>query len=410
MQFRIPSLFFLLPFALFLSSCLDDPITEPEVFPAPIEAPSAIIVRFLDYDQATGRGDLRVEWPASRSAGQDNHEGYLVSIYKVDTIAVNDAPYLHDFATDSAFTRKDTLFHIFSDLPPGNYLIAVWGKRFADPARPDSLVLSREAIARSIRFDPREVFSPPELRAVADGSSSVRLDWDPPSSNSNEGLLGYRIYYHDAAIVTNPKVFVGAFVGPTDSTKPSIQIVAEPSNTDVRGPVGKFWIKALRVDSVESRDSAIIYWSGAAQLHTGTNDSLRIGADSAIFFGSDKGGVPVNAGVDAGTAGAQIIVRENAGIITLEGVNGTTFIPKGDTVSELREQFFSRPFENSEFTENSITLPATASKNFVVYALFGTKTRARIMIKRQPNGTFVTTMRGIAIQASFQPVPDRKYF
>jgi hypothetical protein len=407
----LPFLFLSITALALFASCMSDPITEPTIVARSIFRPPSISHRDTNYISGQNVGDMIIRWLPSPSDTQQNFRGYVLRLYKAeydvslaqDTFVV---PPIREVRLDG-----DQLSYTFIGIPLGHYGAAVWGRRNA--ASPDSLVLSTDSSGITFDFDPRPVFNPTNLRAVAIGRTNIRLHWDLPSTDTQIGMMGYQIYFTKTFKKDSTLSFFKSAVGGGHDTSSAARNEADisvPAGLDLV-PEGeyKIWVKAVRKDSTQGTgDSSVIFWSGAEQLPLGGNaqDSLgvEIPTGQSIFIGqinSDFGiqAVSTNPTISVSISGTQVML------------GGTKFVPQGDTASEIGRIFYSAPHADADYSVTSLTLPATVlSKGYIVYALFPNGTRARVFFITQPDGTLVTTSGSLRIRASFQPQTKYRYY
>lgn len=423
-------LFLFLPLALLLG-CLSDTIDQRQVVPRPILQPGQVFYRCITTNGVPTL-DLRISWNPSTVDTQLNFKGYFVKLY-------SSAPYFtpgSDFLDsvflpplDSAHVPKsDTMYTFLSKVVQGGrYTVRVWGERYPDPAKPDSLVLSQYPAALSFNFDSRPVSAPAEIYASSAYSGGVNLFLLPSASQSNIGMAGYVIRYIDPTNSNAHLIYFNRFQKNLSDSgliggKYISQLVSAP--TFPSPPVEKefkFWIKAIRQDSVESDDSIGIIWSGAERIPPAP---LGVRLDTGIFMGAvgfQYNLVQVVAN-DPTKALPQLKVSQSSTSVLVTALNGTTFVNRTDQDTglafSLNKNFFPAPFADADFTETQLSFSNTGSDNgTVIYAKLKDNNRARIWFTKNSSdsthsSSYIRTDNTILIQASFQPIeaPQLPFF
>jgi hypothetical protein len=402
-----------------LTGCLSDNVTAPEV-KARNTFPPGIV-----YYKALNATNLEIRWTRSVSDTQLNFKGYLVVLSRsvasakpndpnsidstygpIDTIVVYKNPSTGLLDTSCTFT-VGTPFKAF--VGKERYTVFVYGVRYPPQVKPDSIVTSETGAYLSFFDDPDPVLEPTAIYASSGGgATSVNLFWKTSASEANPGFAGYVIRYIDT-IKTSGAVLVTAvrFGIPKDTgvtTPPTmrsipINVPANPQTLTFREYPYKFWIKAIRRDSVESADSIGIVWSGAERAQP-----LAVRADTGVFVGQ----------VNTTYAVAQTTVDNPAAEFKLhyDGTN-TTVIAIGSTMLSTRidtatldNTYFSAPMQPSDFGSTTITLPPPGFIGSTFYALLPGGGRARIQVVRDAtSGEYINPTNGmVTLTASFQPV------
>ncbi len=412
-RYSVPSLFLCLVAFSMLAGCLSDPITAPQVFYRGIFKPNTITHRDTNYNAATQMGDLVIRWTRSESDTQLNFKGYYVKLYRgihdpIDTIThaiIPDGP-----AIDSVHVARGVHQYIFKNLALGLYSDAVWGERFENPARPDSLTLSFDSAAEGFSFDPRPLLNPTNLRAVAGGPNSVKLMWDLPATDTNSNVAGYVIYYHKALPI-HDTLLRTQYV--TLLHVDTVTISGLPNGPDVFPETDfTFWIKTLRGDStLGGPDSSMVTWAGAVQLtNAGQGDStnsLEVVSGNGIFIGQNNQGYAI---ASERNDSALVKINISGQQVTLSGAQ---FVSSGDEANRIDSIYYLTPYQISDYSQSSFVLPNSSSHNgFVVYALLPNPDQSlsseplhvRFFFRKDPStGTFVSANNSVHVVASYQP-------
>ena len=408
------------------AGCMSDPVTGPEVRPRLVLPPTR--VSFYSPPEsfvAPATGDMVVRWTRSPADTQLNFKGYFVHLWTSHTYT---DPVLHqtktDFLTlvDSAHIKKlpgelDTNYR-FHSLPLGEYTAVVWGEKATD-----TVGYSVDSGIGSFIFDPRPLTNPSNLRATSKESNMVRLTWDLPASYSNDGMVGFQVYYRDPAIPHDSAHRLGTPVHKDSLASHTVDVRIPPLQTVLRGSSERavqMWVKSVRDDSTQFyEDSNSIVWAGAVRMDdpaarpdtTGKIDTSHKGFRHAIFMGQT--GTTFGVSDDTIDANAQVQISINGGQVTLQGVNGAKFLDGHvDPAPSLDSIFYVTPYDNpSQFNTPSVTLPPSGDSNLVLYVMFPDRSWdkltpnewARILVYRQSDGTYVNARGGIDIAVSFQP-------
>ncbi|MEP7234668.1 MAG: hypothetical protein ABI778_05165, partial [Ignavibacteriota bacterium] len=374
-------LFVFIPILALLAGCLGDSVTEVQVVERPIYPPGQVF-----YSAITGTLDLQIRWNPSVVDTQGNFKGYLVKLYKstatpgiiTDTAigALLDSIHVPKTDTSKIFTNRVT--------QEGRYTVKVWGERNPDPAVPDSVVTSVGSSDLSFDFDSRELFAPKEIYASSNGQNGVNLFWSKSNWEGNIGAAGYVIRYVDPDNSSSHLSFLAKTYLDSSNTVRGYRtafVVTPPNLTTPVEKRYKFWIKAIRKDSVESADSISIIWSGAEMIPPG---GIPVKLDTALFFGAVGFGYNM-VQVDPNDANNALLQVTTSGTdVVLIGKNGTQFSSKIDQDSALRfsTNFLAAPLANADFNMPQISFPAvgTPDQGTMIYALFPGGSRARILL------------------------------
>ena len=387
-----------------MTGCLGDEITGKQVIPALVQAPQTVLYKSDSNDK------LQVRWTVSPTYTQTNFEGYCVKLFSSDSISIDPSneDSLELPPLDSVIVPKGDTSYTFTKLNLGlrRYTAEVWGVRYP-PQSKDTTILSQTPGFVSFLFDTATVYAPSNIYAASGaGATFVNLYWTRSKSDKNVGFAGYIVGYEDTTR-TNPHVIWLPTLYPassvmTDTTGLLPHSVTVPANQNPPYERSyKFWVKAVRKDSVQSPDSIGISWSGAERFTF--SDSLDMG----VFLGqvNFQYGVQFLPSTDSHT---MFTVHYDGTNVTVNGLNGTTFVNRADTAIGIDNgSYFSRPFLNSDFSAPSITLPAAPSiGGAVIYALLPGGARARIFFPSQKNSYITSNAGALSIQAvsvSFQP-------
>lgn len=419
--------FALLPVVVLLG-CLQDPIDGPQVVPRPIFPPGAVY-----YTAITNSTSVLIRWNPPTVDTQQNFKGYFVKLYKSAPffiVASNGIDSVFEPGIDSAHVLKsDTSHQFLNELQQGaRYTVKVWGERFPDPKKPDSLVLSLTYQAVSFTFDASPVFAPDSVFASSAGPSAINLFWRRSNSEQNIGFAGYIIRYIDptqahGAILT----FAGKQLRDTnasqltDSMFYKFPVTVTGNATQPTEKEYKFWIKAVRQDSVESADSVGIVWSGAERIPPGP---LAVRLDTGIFIGIAGFQYNIVQTVTDGTSNPQFAIHSANNTVTIQALPSssgtTTFVNRVDRGANMsfETNFFGAAFQDADFSQTQLSFPAQGTDNgAMIYAKFPDNNRARILFSKvadTTNGNNSSYIRDstILIQASFQPIehPQLPFF
>jgi hypothetical protein len=389
--------------ATIFAGCLSDDITLPDVKPRLVQQPA-----FVFYKSLTGN-DLQVRWTRSVSDTQLNFKGYFIRLYTSQPYAANTDPSAKDstlIEIDSAHAGKGDTSYTFKNIPLGRYTAEVFGERFPSDTAPSVVVLSQYSQYASFDHDPRDVAAPDSIFASSGSSASiVNLFWTPSKSESQVGMAGYILRYRDTTSNSTKVIEIpGGRFQKIDSAKiPLIRFTVQipVGNTAPLEKPYKFWIKAIRKDSVESTDSIGISWSGAERLPIGSLSSFKL--DTGIFVGQ-VGTIYNMQEVEVGKAENYFSFHFDGSALTVNASNGTKFVNQIDSSSDLDvTNYFSRPFDDAEFSVTSLTLPSSPASGAVFYVLFPNGSRARVLVGVQQGNTFIRSDNMVSLSASFQP-------
>lgn len=388
----------LLLLSVLLYGCLGDEVDRPTVVPQLVFSPA-----FTYFKAVTNSTDVQVRWNRSTSDIHENFKGYFVKLFssKAD---VN--PLLEDTLVtelDSVHVGPGDTTYTFHNLALLNrYTVEVYGERFSN----DTPVYSEGHSFVSFTYDSRAVLAPQSIFASSAGPTSVNLQWSASPSDKQLGFSGYIIRYRDTTSTSSHVIYLTTV--PADTLHPFTSLlVSVPGNTQstiVEKPY-KFWIKAVRKDSVESDDSIGISWSGAERY------GVQANIDTAVGIGTLNGTYAM-ALIDPSNAAAWFTVKFDGTNVTLSGLNSIKFVDHADidSTGDLNQRYFSQPFAASEFTQNSISFAQTSKRGGAqIYALVPDVGRARFLITSADSSGYIMTasngIKSINIQASFQPQP-----
>ena len=394
------TLFLLLPFVALLIGCLSDNVNEPQIVARLIYPPGKVFYRCV------APSNLEIRWNPSPSDTQNNFKGYFVELYRSNPYfkpSSDGVDSVFSLPIDSVHVPKTDTTNKFANILPGRYTARIYGEH--DHLKPDTLILSESFSAVSFDYDPQPVLAPPLLLASSAGSTSVRLSWPHSLSESQIGMYGYVVRYIDtlktgASLIFSEKVIVSTTIQGNYST-----VINVPGNgVTPQEKVYKFWVKAIRKDSVESSDSIGIVWSGAERLPT---SQLLVRLDTGIFIGA--AGLFYNlVQVEAGSVNADFVISHTGSTMLIQGKNGTQFVNRVDRDSALTldNNYFKAPFDDGDFNQAQVSFPdkGITNEGAMFYALLPGKARARVWIPADSGGFYIRTGNTLQIQSSFQPI------
>lgn len=395
---RIHAAFIVAPLLFVLAGCLSDPIDGPEIKPRLVTPPPRVWF-FATNFAAPVSGDMVVRWNHAASDTQQNFKGYHVRLYKSDTTAFGDllGAFIAEATVLKVGNKVDTSV-VFPNVTLGHYTAYVHGIKFAD-----TLALSRDSIAASAFFDPRPLVNPTVIRAGSIGRHDVKLEWVvPPATDTMSGLKGYQIYYNEIDKLDSAKA--GPLVShiPGRSTLEATISGLPALNSSQEEHAYRFWVKSVRIDDIQfASDSAAIIWAGAARVPISEDSG---GFRHSLFFSQSLQGPTVTD--DSVDAAGQVQFAVSGDVVTLTAANGAAFNVRMDTASSLDTLTYAAPMV-SRYDLTSITLsPASVGVGGVIVYVTMQSIKgdqyARIWIRQQPNGSFVTSRNGIFFQASYQ--------
>jgi hypothetical protein len=394
-------LVFILPL-LALTGCLTDTINGPQAVLRPVLPPSAVY-----YQSITGTTNVQIRWNPPLADTQNNFKGYFIDIFNskpssdvsltVDSVFGNPIDSMQVLKTDTSWISSGHM------VQGGRYTAYVWGVRFPDPKKPDSVVKSQYWGAISFNFDSRKVYAPKELYASSNSSNAVNLFWTPSESDTNIGMAGYIIRYQDTLNNSSHVIFYSRQIKDSSTTQfvrgkyyTTISPIAlQGLTTSPFEKEYKYWVKAVRKDSVESDDSIGIVWSGAENLSAQVTS-----LDTGIFLGISNFTYQI---LLTNPGSSRFRCTQSGGNFVLTGNantnNPTFFSTQVDNDSTLDVNFTKGVFRASDFSQNQLTFPAAGKS--IVYALFNDGTRARLLFQQsQDTLSHISTTQ---LQARFQP-------
>jgi hypothetical protein len=397
---------------LLFNGCLSDNVELPEIKARPTFPPGTVFYRAFE------NRDLQVRWTRSPSDTQLNFRGYYVELYtsqKLKSIGIGDvdSPKVL-IAADSVFrdpvTRFLDTFCYFHNIDTGRYAVKVYGVRYAPEAHQDSLVLSETPTIFGFDADPVAVLAPTQLLASSGGgATNINLKWARSASEKNLGFAGYIVRYIDtirqsgAQLIELMRVTLDKSLDTGSLAEPmhrqGVAVPANPQTLTFREYPYKFWVKAVRKDSVESTDSISIVWSGAertAQFSVRLDTGMFVGQVNTTFAIAQTAVDNPSAEFTLHFDGSDLIVRSLG--------SGTLFSTRVDSVG-LEQVHYNAPFDVSDFSVSSLTLPKPGFSGSTFYALLPGGNRARIFVARDlSSGTYVNTATStVSLVASFQP-------
>jgi len=395
----------LLLISALLYGCLGDNVDRPTVKAQLVLAPALTY-----YKAITNTTDVQIRWNRSSTDLQTNFKGYFVKLFasEVDTNNRLGEDILHEELDSIHVGPGDTTTPFHNLVLLKLYTVEVFGERFSN----DTPVYSEGHSFISFTYDSREVVAPKNIYASSASPTMVNLSWDTSQTESQENFAGYIIRYRDES-QTNSHVIEppgGRISAKAFSFGSLIRFlsVTVPGNTFA--PIEreyKFWVKAIRTDSVESDDSIGISWSGAERL-----GPLQIIIDTWVFLGGNGTGGFAMATFDISSANSYLTTHFDGTTLTIASLHGTTFATKKDLVDSLGiDHFrFSAPLSDNEFTETSVTLPSPPSSGGIQFYALLPSGRARLFIPSYKDssgvGHYVSTasngQKSITITASFQ--------
>jgi hypothetical protein len=400
---RLQSALAIAPLLFVLAGCLSDPIDGPEIKPRVVTPPPKAWF-FATNFAAPNSGDMVVRWNHSASDTQQNFKGYNVRLYQSDTSAFGDilGAFVAEATVLKVGNKVDTSV-VFPNIPLRHYTAFVHGVKFAD-----TLALSRDSIAASGFFDPRPLLNPTIIRAGSIGRHDVKLEWNVPATDTNSGLKGYQVYYLDAD--TGKFARTGPLVSriPGRSTlETTISGLPElVRGADERHPqqehAFRFWVKAVRADDIQfASDSATIVWAGAARVPIAEDSG---GFRHILFFTqNDQGPTATDDSVEAF---GQVQLSFFGNTVTLRATGEARLNTRIDTATSVDTITYAAPIVTGyDLTTLTLAPAAPGLGGIIVYVsmpnIKGTQ-YARIWIRQQPDGSFVTSRSGIFFQASYQ--------
>lgn len=407
-----------------LASCMEDPITGPEGEAQTIFRPNSIGFRFLDHTPGSPTGSIRVYWSNSSSDTRPNFGGYVVRLLGVDTITVGSTLVPRETQLAQKIVGKTVFEAVFEDVPLyENYIFAVWGMRNPDPAKPDSLILSRDsmAVAEPVIFDPRPLENPSAIRAASINATTILLEWDLPSTSDQGNVLWYTVYYRDPSRVQDSAKVGGAIAGKdtSGSNFRQIHVTVPPALVGQGLSLVKeyeFWVKAIRTDSMQFYDdSTLIRWSGGERLQLSQDtlrNTLRLG--QGLFIGNLQGRFGAQER-DPALDNVWMKFEDGGENVTVTGLRGTRFFATYHGAKELDTAIFSSPVAESAFDQESMTLPKSAPQGgWMIYArLFGLNGEPVRLFISATSGSIVRASNDLQIEMIYQPktgAPPLPYF
>jgi hypothetical protein len=402
--------------AALIAGCMSDPIIGPQVLPQLVNGPPNASFFATNY-QAPTSGDMVIRWTHSPTDTQHNFKGYFIRVYSSNEDNTATPPYdLHQLLDTTTVYKQQQTNHVDTSytvhaLPIGYYTIMINGEQVSDTMR-----LSVDTFTYSNEFDPRPLVNPTNLMASSAGSQQVNLHWTLSPSESLPGFGGYAVYYVDpdpqrvprdsAHLLTTPYLPAGTTTYLANVPAPPASI--NGGTTTLNEWPYRFWVKAVRKDSVQFYDdSSAIVWSGAENAPPGATDSTAF--HHALFFGFQNNIWDMTD--DSMHTDEQVKIDISGQTLTLTAMNGAIFNTQIDLAVDLDSIYYSSPVPVLNFTQSSITLPpiTTDTLGRVVYlqfpdpALQNKPEWARIFIHHQSDGTFITASNGAAMKGSFQP-------
>ncbi|HET9137424.1 MAG TPA: fibronectin type III domain-containing protein [Candidatus Kapabacteria bacterium] len=402
----------LLLLSVTLFGCLGDDVDRPTVVPQLVFAPALTY-----YKAITNTTDVQIRWNRSTTDLQKNFKGYFVKLFssQIDStnllgedVTLEELDSVHVGPGDTSYT-----FHNLSLLK--RYTAEVFGERFSN----DTPVYSENKSYISFTYDSRGVSAPKNIYASSSSATIVNLFWDSSQSESQQNFAGYIIRYRDTSqtnshVIEPPGGRISA-KGLNPGSLTRFASLTVPGNTFP--PIEreyKFWVKAIRTDSVESDDSIGISWSGAERL-----GGLQVLIDTGVFIGGNGTGTGYAISTaDVSNSNTYFTPHFDGTTLTLTGLHTTLFAKRIDMIDSTgMDHFgFSSPINDNEYTETSLALPTpTGNGGAQVYALMPSG-RVRLFIPsiRDSSGVsrYVSTasngQKSITVTASYQPISPAK--
>ncbi len=431
-----------------LAGCIADPTTPFQVRPETVLAPqnpffSAPVTGYIP-NSVPPSGTMLVRWNRSIADTQLNFKGYFVelhtsqydstlSIENVDSLVVDTASITHlpntplpdTFYTFHTIHPQGVQNPSTIPIPLGRYTAFV---KSIKTSAADTIIYSADSSEYSGYFDPLPLQSPSNLQATSIGPTSIQLRWTLPVTDKDPGFYRYVVYYRDPSL-PHDTGHVAATVLKGLGDTGTFVTVPPASGTDVTAQEKpyQFWVKSQRNDStffygsdMYGPDTNSIVWAGSEPVPKVGNDSsgyLQVLNGKSMYFGSLNAQWDV--AEDSSDNTGQVVVSIGSdSIVTLTvqshngALGGVGFLNRMDFDSSLNSVFYTGPLNDpTQFTQKSIPLPRNATNGgAIVYVMMNDDQEtilghmwARILIKAQANGTFVTQNGGIDIKGSFQP-------
>jgi hypothetical protein len=417
-----------------LASCMEDPITTNEAIPQNIYRPNSVGFRFINYVPGAPTGSIRVYWSNSSSDVQPNFGGYVARILTFDSVLRNGAWIQQGTVFAEKIVSKTTFEAIFDNVPiDSEYVFAVWGMRNPDSLKLDSLILSRDSAAsytnpqtnKRVTFNPRPLKNPTVIRAASVDPTSVLLNWDVPSTHTQGNILSYAVYYRDPSKLNDSAKYLASIPYlPLDSISKNINTVrVTVTGTSTGAGVLaekelEYWVKVIRTDSTQFYDdSTLIRWSGGERLSIGSDSiSSAIHLGKALTIGRNLQGRFAAEEREPDNALSWIKFDDAGDNILLTGLNGTKFYATYHEEESLDVAKFTKPLDESEFDQTTLSIPKATAKGWNVYArLFGSKDEPLRLHLGIAGSTIINANNAVPVTMIYQPVrnegvPPYPYF
>jgi hypothetical protein len=264
--------------------------------------------------------------------------------------------------------------------------------------------------------------APKNLRAYAAGPTSVGLQWDLSTSESDASFTGY--------VINTKKADGSAAIAATNIQKG----VGEATIAGLtEGVIYTFVIRSTGTGGLLSADSSSVRWSPAKRLTTDESISeikvyefaSSVGSSGLQFYSVTTGTAktqsltPSNtdrvlADVYLSTDGGGAISLKNMTLLPGPTIWKNTFF--SDSTHNAENLNFARlaPPDTNSYTQNFFTIPAgTTSLSKIIYAKSITDNKyVRILIKRNSSNSLISGAspdRFITVEISYQNTAGNPY-
>lgn len=406
---KILSFFPAMALVVLIASCMDDPITGYEAEPRSIFRPTSVGFTFLEYTGGT-TGDIQVHWRRSPSDTQLNFAGYVARLLAIDTVRDGDDSWTVTRQLEEKIVDRTIFTTTFTNVDIQKaYAVAVWGMRNSTP---DTLVLSRDSMAKEFVFDPRPIDNPTELRAASLSSTAVRIEWDLPATHAQGNVLSYSVYVYDPSKLGDSARFNTQVTARIEDKYASANITVPAADVGQGLPVEKeyeFRVIAMRLDSTLGRgDSAKIRWSGGekliAQTSGGSQSDIPLG--SGLFVGRTQGRYIAQA-IAADNEGAWMKFEDAGENVRVTGLNSVRLFSRIDATPKLDTSIFTRPLDLNEYTETELLVPKqVTNQGWTIYARQTGKDLSPLRLRFVGVDTTIVRNNGVSLEMIYQPKRD----